>query len=194
MPVIPAFTLIATNHPVSFRFTASSRFGWAICTVNNDTGELAVQSDWGTWAYRWHVESLTKPLVDFLATAEVNYVANKLAHDESHVFDASLTVAALRKKLCHERLQEGTALTKLAARTLWNKLGDLKSCGSYDEIYEAFGNIDFSELITDEPWNYVATAPSYVWNMLTQSLIPALAQACREYSARLRESALQGAQ
>lgn len=190
---LPTFTLCATNRPVCFRFTASSPFGWAICTVNDATGELAVQSDWGSWCYRWHVESLGKPLTNFLASANANYVADKLAHEQANAFDGPLTVAALRKRLCNERLQEGTPLTKERARELWNELEMLEHCSGFDDLHAAFFAIEDCELITDEPWNYTRTAPTHAYNVLMHGIVPALSRACREYSARARETELQEA-
>jgi hypothetical protein len=84
---------------------------WALCTVNDSTGELQITSDWGEWAYRWHVQHLgpvsgtSEPLTRFLADPghkHDHYLADKLTSSDRskrEAFDAAETVASLREHL-----------------------------------------------------------------------------------------------
>jgi len=72
---------ISTATAYSFRFANG---GWAIFTVNDSTGELSIQSDWGEWAHRWHIGHLGSPtLTKFIAThtAITNQVVTSMDPD-----------------------------------------------------------------------------------------------------------------
>jgi hypothetical protein len=86
---------------------------WALCTVNDQTGELLITSDWGSWSHRWHAspEALGAPtLTAFIGTrGDVDYLARKLQCEgrESTRFSEEKTTHALRRLLCETRLRDG---------------------------------------------------------------------------------------
>ncbi len=84
---------------------------WALCTINDQTGELFISSDWGSWAYRWHAspEALGAPtLTAFIADrTEIDYLARKLQHRGGVRFSPDKTASALRRLLCERRLEDG---------------------------------------------------------------------------------------
>lgn len=122
-PEIPTFRNTKTSTAVTFHFRPiEDMFGWALCTVNNTTGELAVQSDWGNWAHRWNVEHLghvgsdgrRATLLEFIAERDeghCDYLARKLASsaeiEQFEQFDADDTVDHLQHMLAETRLREG---------------------------------------------------------------------------------------
>lgn len=105
--------------------------GWALATVNDATGELAIQSDWGNWSYRWHIDHMGETevapgpqwhvpmvmptrkitLTEFIGerfrdSEYCDYLADKLtSRSERQVFDAQETVAAMRKYLIERRVE-----------------------------------------------------------------------------------------
>ena len=98
-----------------FRVEPLRSIGWALCTVNDGTGELAITSDWGNWAHRWHANpaSLGHPtLTHFLGErAGCHYLADKLTRrEERERFDARETVKHMRRVLCEQRLEQGRAV------------------------------------------------------------------------------------
>lgn len=115
MSAIPKLVLksIKTATSYSFRVEEEGSFGWALCTVNDQTGELLITSDWGNWSHRWspRPESLGAPtLTAFIgARGEVDYIARKLLREgrDCRRFSASKTVAEFRKMLCLRRAADG---------------------------------------------------------------------------------------
>jgi hypothetical protein len=97
----------------SFATTGEGHRSWALCTVNDATGELLITSDWGSWSHRWdaHPNSLGAPsLTAFIGDrGDVDYLARKLQREgrNGRVFSASETARSLRRRLCGRRLQDG---------------------------------------------------------------------------------------
>ena len=83
---------------------------WALCTVNDVSGELVITSDWGSWAYRWHASPKTLGAVNLTAflgdRGSVDYIARKLCRD-SHRFSPEGTARELCKLLVARRLKDG---------------------------------------------------------------------------------------
>lgn len=103
----------ATSASVTYSFVTEGdgSKSWALCTVNDQTGELFITSDWGSWSHRWHASSraLGVPtLTAFIGTrADVDYLARKLQGDGGLRFSPDKTVHALRRLLCTRRLEDG---------------------------------------------------------------------------------------
>lgn len=97
------------------------RGGWAIFTINEVTGEFAIQSDWGNYSYRWSMgpgvpnknddgSIDTDALKKFLARAGADYVTTKLSYDmprkAREEFDMAGFRSAIRELLCRTRRDE----------------------------------------------------------------------------------------
>jgi hypothetical protein len=100
-----------TNAATTYSFRGETR-GWALCTVNDQTGELIITSDWGSWSYQWspqpsHLGHAT--LTHFIGDrAGPDYIADKLlGRRGSYVFSAPETTKHLRKRLCEVRWKDG---------------------------------------------------------------------------------------
>lgn len=100
------YSFVTEGDPGDFR-------SWALCTVNDQTGELLITSDWGSWSHRWHAspEALGAPtLTAFIGTrGDVDYLARKLQCEgrESTRFSEEKTAHALRRLLRERRLRDG---------------------------------------------------------------------------------------
>jgi len=84
---------------------------WAIFTVNDATGEFAIQSDWGNWAHRWNTDALGggKTLTQFLATCSgPDYITDKLSYGEPRSFrqevDHEATIKMWKAKVLNARM------------------------------------------------------------------------------------------
>lgn len=97
----------------SFETEGEGLKSWALCTVNDQTGELLITSDWGSWSHRWHAspEALGAPtLTAFIGDrGDVDYLARKLQNEgRSGVrFSAQKTAHVLNRLLCAQRLKDG---------------------------------------------------------------------------------------
>jgi hypothetical protein len=97
----------------TYQFRNHDGFGWALCTVNDATGELLITSDYGNWSHRWSPDpvNLGHPtLTAFIGNrGDVDYLARKLQREgrAGRQWSATLTVQALRKQLCWRRLEDG---------------------------------------------------------------------------------------
>lgn len=98
---------------VHLRFHAGPEFptsqaGWAIFRIDETSGSLAVESDWGSYAYRWgHGGRREKTLREFLSTCSEGYIATKLLYGHrERVFDEDTTRKEM-KKLAREWFKGG---------------------------------------------------------------------------------------
>lgn len=102
-----------TNTTVHLRFHAGPEFptsqaGWAIFRIDESSGSLAVESDWGNYAYRWgHGGRRERTLREFLSTCSEGYIATKLLYGHrEQVFDEETTRKEM-KKAAREWFREG---------------------------------------------------------------------------------------
>jgi hypothetical protein len=140
---IPTLTCTGVSTAISFHLrvlgeNGEHRGGWAIVTINDTTHELAIQSDWGSWSYRWsgsgmprmgkEPDSRRSTLSEFMQEPreELNYFADKLWPGGGYGgqrFDGELTLAALRTAIAERRLEDGRAWLG-AARTYGTDAAD----------------------------------------------------------------------
>lgn len=95
----------------TYHFQSSDLLGgWALCTVNDMTGELLITSDCGNWTHIWNPKHLGRPsLTHFIADrSSYDYLAGKLiGHQDCWVLDADATITKWRRRLVEQRLREG---------------------------------------------------------------------------------------
>jgi hypothetical protein len=150
--------------------------GWASYTINDDTGEVTIQSDWGTWAYRWHVDHTGyRTMVEAVCGFNNHYITDKMHYGrrDREEPDADET----RKCLCEGIIQgrrEGR-LDRDKARELWDAAIEF-----FDILEE--GNADIALARADEClWKWcpdlyesIMHQPTHSFLMLRDQLIPAL--------------------
>lgn len=201
----------AVRSSVTYSFRAAIPFGWALCTVNDATGELLITSDWGNWSYRWHVGGFGDgiALTAFISTCDVDYLARKLQGGICSAFSSEGTARALRRELCGRRLDDGRRqrkhgidradpgfsqprgirrlLTLREARELWERLDDTAR-GTADDPSAFYAELldcpEFTSFVTETPWEYAVHEPIAGDRALRDSVLPALIEACHTVSAR----------
>lgn len=105
----PAYTLASKHPATAYRLVNRVRHATTLATLNDETGELSLHTDWGNWSYRWNVSpsalGTAKGFTDFVANAGVEYLQAKLlGKDDARDFDFDATVEALRESLKREGL------------------------------------------------------------------------------------------
>jgi hypothetical protein len=194
---------------MTYTFRADDRFGWAICTVNDATGELAITSDWGNWSHIWNPQHLGRPsLTHFIGDrSDCDYLANKLlGRAACWVLDADATIKKWRRCLVEQRLEAGRRyarvpeclrtpgyleplrdrepLTASLAREIWDDLGSLFDDASYEALFiEHAMQIDGIGWVTEHPWEETEHRSSHEFRVLVECILPALAEACALESA-----------
>lgn len=185
----PTFVLASKSRPTAYRFLVNKPLGgWAICTVNDSTGELSIQSDWDTWGYRWNVDHLGQPtLTHFIGTKysdpsypdRRHYLADKLtSHDYKmrQRFSPKLTTKELCR-LAGEAYGEGR-IDKETCRTM---VAEIRDIGTDDErdFYDAVCQISGHEKLGVDPWyETYKTEPTSGYLVLRDGILPAIIEAC----------------
>lgn len=97
----------------TYSFLSADGFhSWALCTVNDTTGELLISSDWGSWSYRWNASRRNLGDTDLTAflgdRSGVDYLARKLQNEGSAArrFSSVLTAKALAATVTARRLED----------------------------------------------------------------------------------------
>jgi len=176
---------------VTYSFKADNGLGWALCTLNEGTGEVLITSDWGNWSHRWDVSNLGVPtLTEFVAKGDVDYLARKLCpKDRVRRFSSTNTIDAFKHLLCKRRLQDGRAgsrnprrqLTKSGARSLWHELEYLED---YEDSKDLFVHraCELDELLkfVAEPYEHLEYELTGEFLALRDTVLPPLIKACQE--------------
>lgn len=192
-PKLTLVEILTSARTYRFR-SAEALGGWALCTVNDSTGELLIVSDWGNWAHLWSPRHLGSPsLTHFIADRHsYDYLANKLMRGECRVLDADATITKWRRRLTERRLREGRgqralgasygALTAYLARDIWEALGSLAQDESNEHVFiEHALQIDGIRWIGDEAlWEDTEHRYSHEYRVLVDFLLPALREACAQ--------------
>jgi hypothetical protein len=180
----PKLQLVATlTGARTYHFRSNDHYGWALCTVNDATGELLITSDWGNWAHRWNPAHLGRPsLTHFIADRnDCDYLANKLLdRDDVWVLDADETIAKWRRRVVS--LRRDRRLSGHEARQMWDDLGSLHEDAFHEAYFiEHAGQIEgFSQWICERPWDETEHRYSHTYRLLVDFLLPALSRACSE--------------
>jgi hypothetical protein len=199
-PVLALTSSHTTATIYSFQTTGDGFRSWALCTVNDATGELLITSDWGNWSHRWNTDHLGAPtLTAFIGDRDrgaVDYLAGKLqGRRGGQRFSAEKTAAAFRRMLCERRLEVGRDeierpgshrgywLDRGVARDIWETLGEIaEDCsGSADLFLDRVFQIDgFTDHVDDTPYESLETEQTSEDRALRETILPALIAACAE--------------
>jgi ribonucleotide reductase alpha subunit len=171
--------LTKTTSAVTYEFRAKT-FGWASCTINESTGDLAITSDWGNFAFQWNPRHIGSPsLHAFIGRGSLDYLANKLIPGSCYVFDEEATTSEFRRLIIEAR-REGR-LERDQARDFWDELGSLAAdCSGDSNLYlERFLKSDFCcHFEIERPWEYQCERPSNAYRALVEIVLPPLCAVC----------------
>jgi len=179
---VMAMRLTSKSTATAYRFRSDDhRCSWAICTVNDATGELSVQSDAGSWAHRWNIDHLGggKTLTQFLGDRDgVHYLFGKLTTKQDEQVDVDGTIRHCLETI---RRQRRDGLSKTEARRAYDWVKD-----SGDDYLSDSVDVWLSEMpdyVTDvlgsDVYESIRMAPTCSAVVLRDLILPALIEACR---------------
>lgn len=98
--------------------------GWARFLVSAD-GMLAVCSDFGSYAYHWHITNVEDAHFRlFLLRLDNSYLIRKLGGERGPVFDEDATVQRIKKTICEQRREQWLSADEAA--TEWDLLHEIE--------------------------------------------------------------------
>lgn len=166
-----AFRRVTDAEVYSCRF--NNRAGWAVLILHDETGTVAVHSDYGDWVYSWPRPGRGEcSLREFLASCSEEYVAQKfMGRDERRIFDFDGTVKAFKEAIIQSRRERN--LDQEKARSLFNDVVDMEEIESEDLFWERLSG-DLHDFIDGDYYGYAAHKPEagYLW--LRDGILPAL--------------------
>lgn len=184
-----------------FRF---DHFGWMNVFLddmgprgpsNYGCGEIAIHSDWGSWAYTWTGMAEGESLKSFLCKAENDYIARKLLTGATEEWDPEATKAALRKYI-EDTYEEGEEVP-LESWSRTKRVTTRAALLDYLEHCDWDSGLtlwvermhDTLHAVLNEPWEHVVNKPTVEYTVLTEGLLPALKNYLREQAKPKLEAA-----
>ena len=154
--------------------------GWAIFTINDETGEFGLTSDWGNYAHRWPrdgVGSLSMKM--FLASTNPHYIADKFSYQSAalkDVFDDEATERSFRRAVLEARRSE--KIDSEYALDLWRDIDALEWGAGRDFMVASVGQ-ELAEFL-DGTHDYIRYEPSPSHKTLVERLLPFFIDHLRE--------------
>lgn len=170
---------VQVTRPTAYHFVFAGS-GWAIFTLNDETCEFGIQSDWGVYGYRWHQSGLGKrTLTEFVAAGSYDYLVNKLqlgtqTTNLKDVLDEDRTLSRLREEICRARREGGCDRER--ARELWDEVDEWRST----DFETACCPEELSGFLGGQPWEYLHFGPSGWSIVLRDVLLPFFCSWLRE--------------
>lgn len=103
--------------------------GWASIRLQESTGSVSIQSDFGNWSYFWPPKHRTSSLASFLRGIDRGYAGGKFLGASLDVYDPEKTQKRIREHILESRRHGSSSMTKKRARKEWDLSEDL---GSFD--------------------------------------------------------------
>lgn len=156
--------------------------GWAIMLLHEETGTVAIHSDYGDWVFSWPAYGRGQcTLKEFLCDPgdSYDYLANKFEQGRKEKYDHEATKRKLSDTLLAEAADEKPIT--------WNddRVSDMRGwledeAPDHPEMFIERLTDDWKELLGDEPWEHLVydRAPSFYW--LRDGILPALISEIRK--------------
>jgi hypothetical protein len=148
------------------------QFGWAMIMLHEETGTVAIHSDYGDWVFSWPSPGRgSGTLKEFICHGSYDYMACKFDTGRKEEFDADATEAAFKKILFDmRRLKE---IGKEKARDVFDGLDDAEYSGTSETFYHSLPSVVTDWLEGDWYENIVYDhSAKFYW--LRDGILPAL--------------------
>ena len=178
MPELEVSSLKITR-PVSYVF--GFKWGWAIFTINDDTGEFTITSDWGNYSHRWPADpvNLGGPnLTDFLRRMlrqDPRYVTEKFSYTNKRDLDDVVDEVATRKAF-KRAIREAYKDRRIDQGEVREAIAELKDHLDLQTDDTIMRTIEWCSVLPravgPEPWNFIMHESSTRWLILQYALLP----------------------
>ncbi len=105
---------------------------WADITINENSGAVDIQSDYGNYSYMWNCIG-DRTLRDFLISLDYQYFMGKAAANNGYKFSLKESIKLIKQEIVESRKLEDT--TKEEARECWDDLSEIEEYSSGETSY-----------------------------------------------------------
>lgn len=161
----------------SCRFEKS--VGWAILFLHEETGTVAIHSDYGDWVHSWPAPGRGEvSLREFVCHGSYDYMAHKfMGKDGAEEFDFVGTVKEIRDQILDRR--RARDLDKDKARELFDDLEREEETTDEGRFWENLDH-DVAEFIENDFFAYARHQVSATFRWLRDGILPALVEELRK--------------
>jgi hypothetical protein len=156
-----------------FRF---KHCGWAVLFLDEASGCVSINSDYGDFAYRWSQSGRGEgvSLKQFFCEVSAEYLAEKFMGPGARAFDLDATKAEFKKEIIKKRRGTGffPYLEKNEARDLFDEIDRADSQTA--DLFMAYLSKEAWAAFDNEPFHLLEESytPTYRW--VLEGLIPAM--------------------
>ena len=157
----------------------SSRSGWAIAIFHEETGTVAIHSDYGDWIYSWAAPGRGEgTLKEFFCHGSYDYMACKFEQGRKEKFDKEQTIKDIEDEIAEKQDAQPITWNDDRVQPLKDWLEDHAPDDS-SLFYERMPQ-DLHRLLGDAAYEHFAydREPSFYW--LRDGVLPALVEEVRK--------------
>lgn len=133
---------------------------WAIFTLDEDFGDISIQSDYGNWAYTWSKSGRGKgTLSEFLKDTGIDYLMNKFCMDKPDArryFFGEETKRAMKAQVIKARRHRSDhtyeQVNKEEARSAWNTIEEADTTTAHQFVHMLDGCEGIKKIWGEEYW------------------------------------------
>ncbi len=168
-----------------FYYTRFDRqFGWAMIMLHEETGTVAIHSDYGDWVFSWPQPGRGEgTLKEFICHGSYDYMACKFDSGRREEFNADATREAMIRRLLEERRAANSnclsTMTKSKARDLYDVLDNAEWSGSVETFYHSIDD-ETKDWLGGDWYEGVAYDHSAKFYWLRDGILPALVAELRK--------------
>ncbi len=186
--------LVATNFKqlsgaevFSCRF--GDRAGWAIILLHEETGTVAIESDYGKWIFSWPSPGRGQcTLREFICHGSYDYMANKFLAGQKERWDKERTIAGISDAIAEACDEQPITWHEDRCKELNDWLEDEAPDYDHEVMFIERMPKDMHELLGGAPWEYLKfdQQPEFYW--LRDGVLPALVTELRKTMPKQEEA------
>ncbi|MDD5301475.1 MAG: hypothetical protein PHS14_00085 [Elusimicrobia bacterium] len=154
------------------------QYGWAIIILHEETGVVAITSDYGDWTYSWPSPGRGNcTLKEFVCHGSYDYMACKFEGGKPEEFDGAATRAAFTKRLFQQRRDR--SIQKEEARDVYDSLEACEWGGNVEGLYLS-ADEDLRKWMGSEWYEFNVFTRGHKFYWLRDGILPAIVDEIRK--------------